>query len=236
MTRVAGKLGRRPARRPVGLADLAVYLRDPLPAGPAAVPAPQLEAWGMLGNDTYGDCTLAGAVHLRMANAAQHKQVETWPDTAHVVKTYLTLSGGQDTGLVEADVLKAWHAEGLFGDRIVGWAPVDHRNPDELRSVAAAFGGVYLGVAMPAPAQDQFGAGKPWDLTGTSADRSIEGGHAVPLVGYDADHVYVVTWAALQPVTWRWLGAYLEEAYAVLTSEDDRVDHAALSADLAKLT
>jgi hypothetical protein len=229
------KLGRLAAQRPVGLQDFTAYLTNPLPAPPPSVSSPQLADWGMLGNDAYGDCTIAGVVHLRMANALERKEPDAFPTADQVVAEYFKLSGGADTGLVEANVLREWHAGGLFADKIAGYAPLDHRNIDELRSVVAKFGGSYLGVVIAAPAQQQFAAGKPWDLTGTAADNEIEGGHCVPVVGYDASYAWVVTWGRLQPVTWRWIGAYLEEAWAVLTSEDDRVDHASLEADLARI-
>jgi hypothetical protein len=189
----------------------------------------------MLGNDEYGDCTIAGVVHLRMADAAEQSQSETWPSADEVVRTYFTLSGGQDAGLNEADVLHTWYRAGLFGDKISGYAPVNHRSFDELRSVVAAFGGSYLGITVPAPAQEQFANGQPWDLTGTSEDRDIEGGHCVPAVGYDSQYVYVVTWGQLQKATWRWVHANLEEAWAVLTSEDARVNLSALQQDLRLL-
>ena len=232
------RLGRLAARRPVGLADLAAYLNDPLPAAPPSVKAPTCN-WGMLGNDQYGDCTLAGAVHLRMANSLEYKESnETWPTTDQVVSTYLTLTHGQDAGLVEADVLHTWHTAGLFGNRIDGYAPLDHRDEDELRSCVATFGGAYLGIAVPATAQTQFGDGQPWDLTGYPADRQIVGGHCVPACGYDSDYLYVVTWGKVQKVTWRWLAVYLEEGWAVGTSElfaAAGVDVVALRADLASL-
>lgn len=229
------KYGRLAARRPVGLRDLTAYAGGPLPSAPPQVTPPSVADWGMYGNDQFGDCTAAGVVHLRMANAAEHAETETFPTEQEVVAEYFALSGGQDTGLVEADVLQTWQTTGLWGNKIVGYAPVDHRNQAELRSVVAAFGASYLGVAMPAPAQGQFAAGQPWDLTSTSADRQIEGGHCIVLAGYDDCFGYVVTWGALQRATWRWLATYLEEAWAVLSSEDDRVDDAALRADLAAL-
>jgi hypothetical protein len=189
----------------------------------------------MLGNDQYGDCTIAGAAHLRMANAVELSEELPAISDALAVNTYFDLSDGQDSGLVEADVLQTWKVRGLFFSQAAGYAPVDHRNFDELRSVVSAFGGAYLGIAVPAPAQQQFAAGEPWDLTGTPADRQIEGGHCVPAVGYDDEYLYVVTWAKLQKVTWAWLSAYLEEAWAVVTPEDARVDREALAADLARL-
>lgn len=237
-TTLGYKYGRLAAQKPVGLRHIVDYLTNPLPKAPASYPAPSAPAagWGMLGNDQYGDCTMAAVVHLREANNAEAKGNETtWPTANDVVAEYFKLSGGQDTGLVEANVLQTWYKAGLFGDTISGYAPVNTKNLDELRSVVALFGASYLGVAVPAPAQQQFGAGQPWDLTGTPEDNDIEGGHAVPIIGYDADYAYVVTWGAIQKATWRWVARYLDEAWAVLTSEDARVNLAALQADLRRL-
>ena len=234
---MAVRYGRLAARRPVGLADLAVYLNDPLPVAPTSV-APPVFDWGMLGNDKYGDCTIAGALHLREAVSVKHRETETWPTEADVIATYLTLTHGQDNGMVEADVLHTWQTAGLFGNRIDGYAPLNHRDPNELRSCVATFGGAYLGIAVPATAEQQFAAGEPWDLTGYPADRQIVGGHAVPAVGYDSEYLHVVTWGKTQKVTWRWCQVYLEEGWAVGTSElltAVGVDVAALKADLASL-
>ena len=231
------KLGRLAARRPVGLADLKVYLHNPLPDPPESVAAPQLADWGMLGNSTYGDCTICGAAHLEMATALDdHQPVPMFTDT-EVESVYFDLTGGQDTGLVEADVLQAWHTTGLFGSaqdprRIAGYAPVDHRNQTELKSVVATFGGAYLGVAVPESAQEQFQAGQPWTVVPGSP---VVGGHCVPAVGYDSTYLYVVTWAKCWAVTWTWVDRYLEEAYAVITPADAVVNLAALQADLAQL-
>lgn len=232
------RLGRRGAVRPVGLADLPAYSGEGLPPAPPTCAAPKGVAWGLLGNDTFGDCTIAGVVHLRMAVAAEHLETETFPTSAEVVTEYFKLSHGQDSGLVEANVLHTWHTAGLFGDRIAGYAPLDHRNPDELCSAVHTFGGAYLGVALPAPAQTQFADGQPWDLTGTPADRNIVGGHCIVACGYDPHYLYVVTWGKVQPVTWAWVGAYLEEAWGVITeelAEAAGVDLDALQADLSRL-
>lgn len=207
---------------------MAKYLHNPLPPAPAGFAVPSYQ-WGMLANDQYGCCTISGVVHLREAVAVDNLETETYPTDEQVIGTYLSLSGGQDTGLVEADVLHTWQTTGLFGDRIHGYAPVDHRNLDEIRSVCALFGGVYLGVAMPDSAQEQFEAGQPWDI---QAGAQIEGGHAVPMIGYDPAFAYIVTWGKTQQVTWRWLRAYLEESWCVLLSESPAVDLPKLQADL----
>lgn len=155
----------------------------------------------------------------------------------------MALTGGVDSGLNEVDVLKAWSSEaGLLGHRIEAWAPLAVRHTQTLRQAIAFYGLAYLGVLMPAPAQAQFEASMPWDLTGTPDDYQIQGGHAVPAVGYYHPYLYVVTWGALQPVTWRWWHAYGEEAYAIVPDYfearggDARgIDLASLKADLAKL-
>ena len=89
--------------------------------------------------------------------------------------------------------------------------------------------------------EQQFADHQPWALTHTAADSDILGGHAVPIVGYNALGPIVVTWGALQQVTWAWWDRYASEAYAVITAEVKAsgslrgIDFAALDADLAAL-
>ena len=45
------------------------------------------------------------------------------------------------------------------------------------------------------------------------------GGHAVPVVAYDARGVTVVTWGSLQVMTWSFWEAYCEESYAILSAD-----------------
>ena len=69
----------------------------------------------------------------------------------------------------------------------------------------------------------------------------VWGGHSVPIVGYDEKQLYVVTWGAIQPMTWAALAKYSDEAYADLDpnwyATDGRtptgLDLTALQADLA---
>jgi hypothetical protein len=70
---------------------------------------------------------------------------------------------------------------------------------------------------------DQFEAGQPWDVV---PGMTLDGGHDVPMVDYDNKYVYVVTWGALQPVTYAFLAAkygngtpVLEEAHVELDKE-----------------
>ena len=239
--RIIGKLGKLDPKRPAGLHMLAFYQGNPLPAAPDTVAVPTVDNWGMLGNDKYGDCTFAGIVHARMANAAFLGITESFPADSEVEQAYLNYTNGQDAGAVEADLLKFWQSNGLFGTKLAAFAPTDHADLDELRSVIASYGLVYIGVKLPVTFQDQFIQNQPWDLTGTPADNQIEGGHCIILVGYDKDYVECITWGKVQQITWRWLQSYMEESWALITPEivekgqygNIRLDE--LTADLGKL-
>ncbi len=146
------KLGKLDAVRPHGLSELAVYARGKLPEPPPGVPpmGAGVADWGVLGNDTYGDCTMAGAAHMVMAFNAEVSESDPMPDSAQVVEQYLALSGGQDSGLAEADVLRTWATTGLFGDApIAGYAPVAVGDLTAIHQAIAFYGGGYQGVALP---------------------------------------------------------------------------------------
>lgn len=217
--RVAGRLGRKPAIRPSGLHMLAYYQENPLPAGPSTLGVPAVNDWFMLGNDKYGDCTFAGAYHAKMAVAQIDGIKEKLLSDQEIIDAYLKYTNGADQGAVEADLLSHWESEGLFGSKIAAYAPTDHKDFDEIKSVVNAFGFCYIGVLVPSPCMQQFKNNEPWALTGTPADQKIEGGHCVIIVGYDEKYFYVVTWGEIQAVTKQWFQCYLEETWAIITPE-----------------
>ena len=198
---------------------LAFYQSNPLPPAPESVVVPSVPNWGMLGNDKYGDCTFAGIVHARMANANVLEISEQFPDDTEVEQAYLNYTNGKDVGAVEADLLNYWKNNDIFGKKLSAFAPTDHADQDELRSVIASYGLVYVGVQMPGVAQQQFINNQPWALTHTPADNQIEGGHCVVIVGYDKDYAQCITWGKVQQVTWEWLSSYMQESWAIITPE-----------------
>ncbi|WP_042386621.1 hypothetical protein [Streptacidiphilus melanogenes] len=242
MARVAGKFGKLGPQFPVGLKQFTAYAAAPLPKPPAAVDwATKVDDWPMDGNDQYGDCTMAAAAHLIQSWNAQTAQADPVPTEQQVVDQYFHLSGGKDTGLVESQVLAAWQKKGLWGNRIIAYAPVNVHAQTAIKQTISLFGGVYAGIQVPANAQLQFQDGKPWTLEENWQSQPIEGGHAVPLLGYDADWLYVVTWGAVQQVAWDWWQTYGDEAWAVLAQEYHEagtvngIDIATLTADLKQI-
>ena len=66
---------------------------------------------------------------------------------------------------------------------------------------------------------DQFAAGQPSTLVSGRQQQSIEDGHAVPLLGYNEQYLYTVTWRATQPMAWDWRSTYGNEAWGFLSEE-----------------
>lgn len=233
------KLGALAPQRPHSLSTLAVYSSGKLPKPPAVARVPKVQVWGMMDNDRLGCCTISGVGHAILAWNQQVGVHDAVPTDAQVESTYFDLTGGPDAGLVEANVLKRWHKHGLFGAKIAGYAPVETHDFVGLQQAIAFYGVAYLGVALPASAQDQFANNKPWVFDPKSP---IEGGHCIVAVGYDHKYVYCVTWGGVVKVTWPWLSHYLTEAWAIISNQyveagrGPVLDLKTLQADLSSLT
>ncbi len=241
--RSAGKYGKAMPQFPTALKDLTTYLdMTALPAPPATVNHySAVTTWPMDGNDQYGDCTMAAAAHcIQMWNAVTNTN-DPVPTLAEITKEYFHLTGGPDSGLVEANVLKTWQTSGLWGNKIVGYAPVNVHSQTLLQQVVYLYGAAYIGIQVPANAETQFGAHQPWTLVAGWQSQKIVGGHAIPIVGYDADYLYVITWGAVQPMAYDWFQTYGDEAWAVLPNEFKRaggfdgLNLATLQADLKQV-
>lgn len=184
--------------------------------------------WGMLGNDKLGDCTCAAAGHMLQQWTA-YASAEVHPTEEQIVKAYGDVGGyvpGQpdtDNGAIMLDVLKYWRNFGIAGHQIAAFARVRTDSPLQMRLAASLFGNVYVGIQLPLTAQDQLTTGKVWEVAGPKdSPRGAPGswgGHAVPIVGYDATKLLCVTWGATKWMSWSFLQTYADEAYAVLTHD-----------------
>jgi hypothetical protein len=247
-TRDAGLRGRRPVKPPAErfkINYLSSYLKAPLPAPAYPVDVSGgIAQWQMLGNgpdptltvnhgQPVGDCTFAGRQHLKMAKAAAGGETETWETTDELVTEYLAYDHGKDEGANIADLLLAWYN----AKKILAFAPVDHTNPAACDSAMAAFHGLYVGVNLTDDADSLFQNGQPWTVAnGEAADPND--GHCIVKVKADGNQLDTwVTWGALQESTRDWTTACLEEAWAVVTSEDQAaiLDMPALLADINAL-
>lgn len=243
------KLGKLPVRTDVRTLALARYVdRSKLPPPPPDIDlAAAVPDWPMYGNDTIGDCTIAAAAHMIEAWTAPARGTAVEVSERSVlaafdkVKRVDPVTG--EEGAVELDVLNYWRAHGIGGHKIGAFARVPAWDHSLVRDSAFLFGGVYIGLELPLSAQRQA----VWDWTHSldgPAKPGSWGGHAVDVVGYDQHGLTVVTWGRLQQLTWAFWDRYVDEVYAILSTDfldkageaPNGFDLAALKSDLALVT
>ena len=223
-TLTRGQLGKLAPRVDPRTLLLARYVdRAVLPAPPpeldlgAAVPE-----WPMYANDRIGDCTTAAAGHMIEAwcEAAAGQAVEVAEadilDAFDAVKIVDPMTG--EAGAVELDVLRLWRRRGIGGHRVAAFAGVAPADEGLVRTGTWLFGGLYIGLQLPLRAREQL----VWDWTGSLQGRDAPGswgGHAVNVVAYDGTGVTVVTWGALQRMTWAFWERYCDEAWAIISTD-----------------
>ncbi len=225
------KLGKQPPRHDPRTLLFASYTTPALPAPPASldlttsVKAP----WGMMDNAQVGDCTCAAAGHLLMEWTANAQSKMFTPSDAQIIAAYSAITGynpktgANDNGANEIDVLNYWRQQGIAGHKIQAFMALEPANHTHIMDGVWMFGGCYIGLALPKAAEAQTQNHQPWSVTsiGTTGDGAPGswGGHAVPVVAYDSRSLTVVTWGALQTMTWGFWAAYCDEAYAILSPD-----------------
>ena len=204
-------------------------------------------AWGMLANDSVGDCTCAAAIHMEECWLSNDGTPFVSPTDADALAAYSAITGykpsdpNTDNGANELDVLTYWKNTGIAGRRIGAFVSVHPSHLDDVKRAIDIFGGAYLGIALPVTAQNEA----VWDFMAvkagsTDAEPGSWGGHAVNAIAYDADGVTVVTWGTLQKMTWAFWLKYVDECYALVSQDflggdgktPEGFDLAALQSDL----
>jgi hypothetical protein len=202
-------------------------------AGQTLVPPPPTADWskgmpdtlGMMLNDSLGDCTCAAFYHaIQVWTFNASGAIQTWPD-ADVEKLYILGCGynpkvpGEGPGGNEQKLLTyilnkgaPIGPSGATTQKISAFVEVDPRETDDVKRAIVDCGLAYIGFNVP-----QFlMQGTPpavWDVQ--SANTNIIGGHAVILVGYDANGARVVSWGSFYTMTWAFFAQYVDEVYAI---------------------
>ena len=167
----------------------------------------------MGGNDTLGNCTITASAHAVTLYRGLVGNKEIMAKQA-VVKLYMHLTGGVDSGLNELDVLNQWRKHAFAKDKILAFASVAPKNHSHIQQAIKLFGGVYIGFQVQENCIEDFNAHKPWTPGPLTND-----GHAVYVVAYDQTGVTVLTWGNTQEGTWAWWDECVDEAYAILPPE-----------------
>jgi len=220
----AYRFGKHPPKQDYRTLRLKDYFTKALPAPPAnynVLPAVYdklgtsnpSQLFPMDGNDTLGDCTIAALAHAETVYSGLTGKKQIMTKTA-VVKAYMHLTGGVDSGLNELDVLNYWQSQKVGSDQILAFAKIDPKNHTHVQQAIQLFGGVYLGFQVQQNCVQEFDAGKPWTPGPLTND-----GHAVYAVAYDPNQVTVLTWGSTQQGTWAWWDECVDEAYAIIPPE-----------------
>lgn len=221
------KLGKLPARKDAVKFKLSLFGAK-LPTPPKEYGHYDLEGanWEMLGNDQYGDCVWAGAGHEYMLwNKEATKDVVFTTD--NVLAAYTAVTGfnpndpDSDQGTDMELAAKYRRRTGVVDDKgtrhkVGAYLAIEPNNRTELKQAVSTFSAVGIGIQVPESAQTQFSEGKPWTVVKNSP---IEGGHYVPVVGYDSKYLYVVTWGQVQKMAWAFFDKYNDEGIAYLSEE-----------------
>ena len=185
--------------------------------------------WGMDGNDQVGNCTCADCSHQKMLWTANTGTIVI-PTTQNTIDLYTGITGYDpskidpvtgknptDAGANMDAVCGYLENTGYLGTKEIKHAHLEPTNQIHMKWGIQLWGSIKIGIRVPANAEAQFEAGKPWDTTWFP--QSIEGGHDVCLVKYDTQFFYCVTWGKLQAITPRWLAKYIDEAIVPLDPE-----------------
>jgi hypothetical protein len=168
---------------------------------------------------------------------------------ADVLAAYTAVGGynpadpSTDQGAAIIDVLNYWRRTGIAGHKITAFMGMAAVNHTHVLQAISLFGGVDIGVQLPAAVQD---TGNRWPAPTDPADPAWApgswGGHSVHAVDYNPEGVTVVTWGELTTVDWTFWDLYLDECWAIVSPDilagavdPQGFDLAQLQADLAAL-
>ena len=222
------RLGRTPPRREHPRLHLSSFIGTALPPPPDpvdyAVPETIPFLSEVLHNDTLGDCTCAGVVHIVgnwLGNAG--KPINVGP--ANALWLYERACGynpgdpSSDQGGNEQDVMAFVRAHGLDAagnHKISGFVAVNPAKTTEIMQALWLFENIYFGVALPDRWVNPFPSrnGFVWDVAGDADPNNghcfagVGGSRKFKIVGYSATGVIIDTWGLLGTITWAAIARY----------------------------
>jgi len=244
------KLGKKPAIKN----SVSFRFRDYLSLTQAPLPPKTVNHekgitnWGMLGNDNYGDCVFAGAGHETIAWNKTAGKVVTITD-GNALSDYSAVTGfnpnnpNSDQGTDMQAAASYRRKTGIISangrHKVAAYLAITPGNRTELKLACYLFEAVGIGIQFPASAMDQFNAGHAWTVV---RGAQIEGGHYIPMLGYNSRYIYIVTWGKVQKMSWAFFDKYCDEAIVYLSEEMltggksiEGFDEASLRTDLVAL-
>jgi len=178
--------------------------------------------FGMMKNDTLGDCSCAGLHHARQVwtyNA--NGTVMTTDADRDVLADYEAACGyvpgdeSTDQGGCLQDVLAYTVKTGIttdgVPDKLAAYFEIDPRIQLDIREVIALAGVAYIGIKVK-ESWTASDAGAVWD----ASDEVSAGGHCVILAGYNKDGFDVISWGTRFRLTNAGFAQVCDEAYGLV--------------------
>ena len=221
------KLGKLAPKFVPGIPRLTSILTDVAPATPSAIDwTAGKKSFGVMGNDTLGDCTAAAVGHLYQIWTMNAYMDEWSPTAAQVIEFYSASTGydpkdqSTDRGGVETDVLDCLQKNGFCDRHIVGHASVDMHSLGAVKQAIFMAGGAYIGAELPKRIQSQ---GNVWRVPALSwldpqSKPGSLGGHAIAVVGFDdADGLFkMISWGEIYYMSYEWFLKYVDECWVIV--------------------
>lgn len=196
-------------------------------------------------NNHEGCCTFAGIGNTLRVNSGGKVQLTDGDiQTGYVDVTrqegaaFNPATGANDNGCAEIDVLDYWARVGVGGNKLLGHAGVNIKDPVAVKVVCWLAGSVYPGWQLSIAQQSQA----IWDAaSGASGQPGSWGGHCAPIFAVTPSGLILGTWAIYKPATFAFASAYGDEGHMLITSAwleanvgNPLINQAALTSLLAK--
>jgi hypothetical protein len=206
------RLGKNPKKFDHRTLTLSRYLPMLIQPPPAIDHASRLSNIGQMGNDKYGDCTVAAAGHMIQSwTTYAERGTLTIPDS-DILSAYFTVSPN-DQGAYMLDVLNLWRKTGIGNEKVEAFVETATADLMQARLAIQCFGSLYIGMSL--PDTNTFG---PWNVADPTWKPNPYNGHAVCLLAYrdDIQMFKVATWGSIWDMSYGWFKKYVDESYAVL--------------------
>lgn len=214
------RLGMLPS--PAGAGEPLIHINPP-----PAPPTPEMvdwtraqKDWGVMGNDTAGDCVLATMAHLVECWTGVTQNEVVTPDQT-VLNDYSALTGYNqnthvpDPGMTVAAGLTYFQGTGFLGHTAFYFRKSTAANlggGSAIRAAVYRLGAAVVALNLPvAAATAAFQAGNPW--SGNMGPGTV--GHCVPIIAFDAQYFDVITWGGIQRMDFPFLQQYCTEFWGV---------------------
>jgi|SRR5580765_300777 len=201
--------------------------------------------WGVLGNNAYGDCVIAGGAHEHMLWSKMGGKDLRF-NTADVLKDFAAITGIPPNPFTGADMQQAANYRlktGLLGadgkrHKISAYLRLQPGDLRELYTAMYLFGAVGVGVRFPSQWFGQFQRHEAWRITSGMSFTGM--GHYVPCIALRSN-IVCVTWGRFQAIRPSAMSlcdealCYVSQEALVNGKSPEGFDYAGLMADLYAL-